>query len=366
MRPRLKTASARLRRLGQHAARLGRGQVAVGDHGDEGQVGAQRQRRVDRAGPRPSWPPPARRTRWRRRSRGARRSAAATAKGSSAPAAAAAAAARAADDPRPRATGICERTVTAKRSCPSTSVATRAARCEASSKRPAPSPSVRTDSDGRRLDLDADVAVERPRPACRSPGRGWPTRRGPGRAPTLRLRRGQKRRWTQRDGRGTSCGSRTGTTTCCVPSVTTTVPTACRRGGPGRSDRGVGIETLRRPWLPGQVSTTTDEPARASTVVPASLDPGHHAARRSDRRRARWRCHGVGQVQRGRPAATRTPALLPGDRGHHEGRHAVHAAHHGQDVAPAGLRGEAGLHPDDAVEPEERRVGRDGARPPAA
>ncbi len=40
--------------------------------------------------------------------------AAATAKGSSAPAAAAAAAASAAEEPSPRATGICERTVTAK------------------------------------------------------------------------------------------------------------------------------------------------------------------------------------------------------------------------------------------------------------
>ena len=74
--------------------------------------------------------------------------AAATAKGSSAPAAAAAAAASAAEEPNPRATGICERTVTAKRSWPSTSVATRAARCDASSKSPDPSPSLCTRSEG--------------------------------------------------------------------------------------------------------------------------------------------------------------------------------------------------------------------------
>ncbi len=74
--------------------------------------------------------------------------AAATAKGLSDPAAAAAAAARAADEPSPRASGICERTVTAKWSCPSTSATTRAARCDASSKRPEPSPSECTRSDG--------------------------------------------------------------------------------------------------------------------------------------------------------------------------------------------------------------------------
>ena len=69
---------------------------------------------------------------------------AATARGSLAPAAAAAATARAADEPRPRAMGICERTVMARRSVPATSMATRAARWEGSSERPAPSPSERT------------------------------------------------------------------------------------------------------------------------------------------------------------------------------------------------------------------------------
>ena len=147
MRPRLNTASASGERLGEHAARLGRGEVALGDDGDEGQLVAERQRRVHGRPPTvvaatsppntlaaafsgcPSW-------------------AAATAKGSSAPAAAAAAAASAAEEPSPRATGICERTVTAKRSWPRTSATTRAARCDASSKRPDPSPSLCTRSDG--------------------------------------------------------------------------------------------------------------------------------------------------------------------------------------------------------------------------
>ncbi len=69
---------------------------------------------------------------------------AATASGSLAPAAAAAATARAADEPSPRAMGICDRTVMARRSVPATSMATRAARWEGSSDSPAPSPSDRT------------------------------------------------------------------------------------------------------------------------------------------------------------------------------------------------------------------------------
>ena len=69
---------------------------------------------------------------------------AATASGSLAPAAAAAATARAADEPSPRAMGIWERTVMARRSVPATSMATRAARWEGSSDSPAPSPSDRT------------------------------------------------------------------------------------------------------------------------------------------------------------------------------------------------------------------------------
>src|SRR5579862_311307 len=69
---------------------------------------------------------------------------AATPSGSLDPAAAAAAAARAADEPSPRATGISERTVMARRSCPATSMATRAARWLASASSSAPSPSART------------------------------------------------------------------------------------------------------------------------------------------------------------------------------------------------------------------------------
>ena len=69
---------------------------------------------------------------------------AATASGSLEPAAAAAAAARAAEEPSPRPTGISERTVMASRSWPATSMATRAARWDGSSDRPAPSPSERT------------------------------------------------------------------------------------------------------------------------------------------------------------------------------------------------------------------------------
>ena len=68
--------------------------------------------------------------------------------------------------PRTRAratTGICERTVMASRSCPTTSMATRAARCPASSLSPAPSPSLRTISREAALDLDLDVAVDRQR-----------------------------------------------------------------------------------------------------------------------------------------------------------------------------------------------------------
>ena len=69
---------------------------------------------------------------------------AATASGSRAPAAAAAATARAADEPRPRATGMSERTVMASRSWPATSMATLAARWVASAARSDPSPVART------------------------------------------------------------------------------------------------------------------------------------------------------------------------------------------------------------------------------
>ena len=56
----------------------------------------------------------------------------------------AAATARAAEEPRPRAMGIWERTVMASLSVPATSMATRAARWDGSSASPAPSPSDRT------------------------------------------------------------------------------------------------------------------------------------------------------------------------------------------------------------------------------
>ncbi len=114
-----------------------------------------------------------------------------------APPAAAAAAASAADEPRPRATGICERIVTAKRSCPSTSATTRAARWDASSKSPAPSPFAVHAQRGGRLDLHADVAIERhgqrvePRPEVGRRG-GSPGAHG------VRLRvRCQNRRWSR-------------------------------------------------------------------------------------------------------------------------------------------------------------------------
>ncbi|MDQ1360118.1 MAG: hypothetical protein QOJ44_495, partial [Acidimicrobiaceae bacterium] len=55
-----------------------------------------------------------------------------------------AATASAADEPKPRAMGISDRTVMARWSCPATSMATRAARWEGSSESPAPSPSERT------------------------------------------------------------------------------------------------------------------------------------------------------------------------------------------------------------------------------
>ena len=57
-------------------------------------------------------------------------------------------------------TGICERTVTASASWPMTPMATRAARCEASSASPAPSPSLRRCSERGGLDLHLHVAVE--------------------------------------------------------------------------------------------------------------------------------------------------------------------------------------------------------------
>ena len=85
---------------------------------------------------------------------------AATPRGSSAPAAAAAAMASAAEEPRPLATGIWDRTVMDRRSVPATSMATRAARWDGSSDRPAPSPSDRTIEPGRRFHLDLHVEVE--------------------------------------------------------------------------------------------------------------------------------------------------------------------------------------------------------------
>ena len=66
-----------------------------------------------------------------------------------------AAATRAADDPRPRPTGISDRTVMASRSWPRTATAVRAARWVASWARVAPSPSVTTDAQALgRLDVD--------------------------------------------------------------------------------------------------------------------------------------------------------------------------------------------------------------------
>ena len=143
MRPRLKTASSRLSRSGSTPRASGVARFRSGTRATNSSASASGNAAWTGAPPTDvaaTSPPNALAAAFS----GCPSYAAATAKGSSAPAAAAAAAARAAEEPRPRATGICERTVTAKRSCPSTSATTRAARCDASSKRPAPSPSVTT------------------------------------------------------------------------------------------------------------------------------------------------------------------------------------------------------------------------------
>ncbi len=60
-----------------------------------------------------------------------------------------------------------------------TSIATRAARCDASSKSPAPSPSCARAARPRARPRRSRSG-RAPPPACRSPVRGWPTRPGPG------------------------------------------------------------------------------------------------------------------------------------------------------------------------------------------
>ena len=111
-------ASARLTSLGQGLAGLGRGQRAVGHHGHEDEAaveghahGPHRARAPSVAATRPPTTEAAAFSGWPSMR-------AATPSGSFDPAAAAAATARAAEDPRPRATGMSERTVTARRSWP--------------------------------------------------------------------------------------------------------------------------------------------------------------------------------------------------------------------------------------------------------
>ena len=212
IRPRLNTASARRERLGEHAARLGGGQVALGDDDDEGQLLARAGGRRAPAGRRPWWRRPGRRTRWpprsrdarrrrppprrdprRRRPRRPRRPARRTNPGRGRPGSASAPSRRSGRAPGPRST-------------------TRAARCDASSKRPAPSPSLCTRSDGGLLDLDAHVAVERHGQGVEARPEVGRRRRGPGAhgRQARRVRRGAG----AASRAGCPASSRTGTATC--------------------------------------------------------------------------------------------------------------------------------------------------------
>ena len=182
MRPRLNTASARESVSGRTPRASGVARSRSGTMTTKASSSAQRQRRRARARRRPWWRPPGRRTRWPPRSRGARRRRRRRAKGSSAPAAAAAAAASAADEPRPRATGICERTVTAKRSWPRTSVDDPGGQVRRVVEE-AGALALGVHAERRRPARPRRSRSSRaPRPGCRTPARGWPTTRGPGRA----------------------------------------------------------------------------------------------------------------------------------------------------------------------------------------
>ena len=186
-----------------------------------------------------------------------------------------------------------------------------------------------------RLDLDAHVAVERRRRACRNPARGSPTRRGPGRA------RGQVRR--VRTGAGEAAravrpaAAAPGRATRWVPSVTTTVPTRCATAAPA-SPAGAPARTPRVALTPGQVSIEAVDAAVAPTRVPASLHVGHDAGRAHHRRGRRSAVPSASTS-----ASAVQPRLrqhlgpgLPGHGSQQEHRLAVHGPHHGQHVTPAG------------------------------
>ena len=182
MRPRLNTTSVPRQRLGKHVPRLGGGQVALGDDDDEGQLLAQRERGVHRAavhhgggdqapehaGRRVLGMPVVggghrervlgTRRRRRRRRRARRRN-----PGRGRPGSASAPSRRSGRGPRTSAHDPGRQVRGVVEEAGALALGVHAQR-------------------RRLLDLDADVAGRAPRPACRSPARGWPTTQGPGRA----------------------------------------------------------------------------------------------------------------------------------------------------------------------------------------
>ena len=229
-------------RLGQHAARLGGGQVALGDDDDEGQLLAEREGGVHRSAlhhgggdqsaehagrcvlgmpvvgarhrERVSWHRPPRRPRRRAR----RKSPARGRRGS-------------ASAPSPR-----SGRVRAPRRPPGPPGARR--RRRGPNPRPRCARGETVPPRPRRSRNDRE-----PRPTCRNRARGWPTMQGPGRA---RVRLGGHDRCAgEASGEGCPARVRTGTATCCVPSVTTTVPTV---RAPAAADRRCGVPARTPAW----------------------------------------------------------------------------------------------------------------------
>ena len=111
---------------------------------------------------------------------------------------------------------------------------------------------------------------------------------------------------------------------------------------------------------PGHVSMETDDEVVAPSLVPASLTwattwfAGEHLGGADERSQRIDQRQGVQSRLRQHHGAG-----LPGHRGQQQHRLPVHGAVHGEHVTATRLAGEPGLHADDPLQAEQRRVGRD-------
>ena len=214
-----------------------------------------------------------------------------------------------------------------------------------------------------RLDLDADVAVERHGQGVESRAQVRRRGRGPG-AHAVRLP-------AVRRGAGTATGE--ARPAAAAPgrrrAGARASPRPCRRWHPAGawSVRWCTGRNTRVAWTPGHVSTETDAAARASTVRPASLTCATSCPSRST---GVLPISGATRVHQRQPVQAglgqhRDPRL-PGHGGQQEHGTPVHGPHDAQHVTAPGCGGVAGLHADDALEADERRVAWRSSPPPGA